>query len=450
MKILLSEEEYRGHRHISTAQVIILGFLAVILLGALLLTLPFATQGKPGASFLDALFTSTSALCVTGLVVKDTATYWSTFGQSIILLLIQIGGMGVVTVALALFLLSGKRINLKERQTMQASISAPKVGGILRFTLFIVKSMAILETLGAAVMAPVFIRDFGFGKGLFYAFFHSISAFCNAGFDLMGAKDPGSSLCLYEGNVVINLCIMSLIVVGGIGFLTWDDLCEHRLHAHRWQMQTKVILTTTLILIVAPALLFFFRDFAGEPLKMRFLKSFFQSVTTRTAGFNTVDLGSMSQVSQLVMILLMLIGGSPGSTAGGMKNTTLAVVLFTSISVFRRHEYTHFYGRRLSSETLRTASTIFFMYISLSLTGGLLLAAIDGVDLLPALFEASSALGTVGLSLGITAKLGAISKLILVFLMYIGRVGGLTLIFATLMEKSSPGAKFPEERLTVG
>lgn len=269
------------------------------------------TRDGQGASFLDALFTSTSAVCVTGLVLHDTASYWSMFGQAVILFLIQIGGMGVVTVSVAVAIFSGRKISLMQRSTMRESISAPQVGGIVRMTEFILKTVFLVELLGAVAMAPVFVRDFGFLKGVWYAMFHSISAFCNAGFDLIGIRSPFSSLTTYASQPVINLTIMALIIVGGIGFLTWEDVKRNRLHFSRYRMQSKVILVTTAVLIAAPAAWFFFFEFSELPLGTRLLSALFQSVTPRTAGFNTADLTKMTEAGQMLMIVLMLIVALP-------------------------------------------------------------------------------------------------------------------------------------------
>ena len=305
-------------KRLSSSQMIILGFAMVILTGSLLLMLPAATREGRGASFADALFTSVSAVCVTGLIVQDTALCWSMFGQAVILVLIQIGGMGVITVAIAVFAASGRKISLKQRSTMQEAICANKLGGIVRLTGFILKTTLLIELLGAAAMAPSFCRIFGLGKGLWYALFHSISAFCNAGFDLMGSKQPYSSLTFFARSPVINLTIMALIILGGIGFMTWDDVRTNHFRFRKYRMQSKVILTVTAGLILFPALYFFFFEFSGIPLGERTLLSLFQSVTPRTAGFNTADLTALSETGTALIILLMLIGGSPRFTAGGM------------------------------------------------------------------------------------------------------------------------------------
>ena len=412
--------------------------------------LPISSQNGIHTPFWDALFTSTSAVCVTGLVLHDTATYWSDFGQFVIILLIQIGGLGVVTVGGAFAILSGRRIGLWQRSTMQEAIAAPKVGGIVRLTVFILKSAFAIEFIGAALLFPVFSREFGLVKGAWYALFHSISAFCNAGFDLMGIKAPFSSLTDYAGHPVVPLVIALLIIIGGIGFLTWEDIYTNRLHFHKYRMQSKVILTVTCVLILLPAVYFFFFEFSQEPLSRRFLLPLFQSVTPRTAGFNTADLTALSESGQFLITILMLIGGSPGSTAGGMKTTTLAVLLASAVAVFRRREDPHFFNRRISSEVVSQAVAIMLMYLLLFLACGLVISQIEGLPLLTCLFETSSAIGTVGLSLGITPQLGSISRLILIGLMFFGRVGGLTLIFAALSNALNSNARLPQERITVG
>lgn len=434
----------------SSFQIIIFGFAGLIILGTLLLMLPFATRSGNSASFSDAAFTSTSAACVTGLVVQDTAAFWSPFGQFVIMILIQIGGLGVITVAAAIFMITKRRITLMQRSTMQEAISAPKVGGIVRFTVFIIKAAVIIELCGAALMSPVFIRDFGVLKGIWFSVFHSVSAFCNAGFDLMGARAPFSSLTSYSTEPLINLTIMMLIVIGGIGFLTWDDVIKNRFHLRSYRMQSKVILCTTTILIVLPALYFFFSEFRSLPLNDRVWSSLFQSVTPRTAGFNTVDLRLVSDAGLGVMMVLMLVGGSPGSTAGGMKTTTFAVLFMTALAVFRRKEHTSCFGRRLSDSTLRNAAAIFMLYIVLFLVGAMLISGIEDLPLTPCMFETASAVGTVGLSLGITHELGQLSRLILMALMFFGRVGGLTLIFAAISGTKKNVSLLPEEKITVG
>ena len=446
----MPEEIIHQKHRLSSFQIIISGFVGVILLGALLLMLPVSTTERCITPFNETLFTATSAVCVTGLVVQDTGSYWSGFGQAVILALIQIGGLGVVTVAASFALLSGRKISLMQRSTMQDAISAPKVGGVVRLTQFILRGTFLIELLGAAAMLPVFCRDYGW-RGIWMAVFHSISAFCNAGFDILGTENnPYPSLTGYTGSPIINITIMLLIVIGGIGFLTWDDICEHKWHFHRYRVQSKVILVITGFLIVVPAAFFFFVDFSALPTGTQLLVSFFQSVTTRTAGFNTVALSAMSGASKGIMILLMLIGGAPGSTAGGMKTTTLGVLLANAVATFRQRDNAQFFKRRIDCNTVKTASTILTMYLTLFFGGGIFISVYEHLPLSDCLYETSSAVGTVGLTLGITPQLHIPSQIVLIILMYLGRVGGLTLIYATLSGKKTGNAKLPQEKITVG
>lgn len=448
-------EELRVRKHLSSFQIIILGFMAVILTGTFLLMLPVSTQGEGGASFMDALFTATSATCVTGLVVQDTATYWSGFGQAVILSLIQIGGMGVVTVAVAVTIVSGKKIGLMQRSTMQESIAAPQVGGIVRLTRFIVLTAFGIELVGAVVMFPVFFRDFGLLRGLWYALWHSVSAFCNAGFDLMGVREHFSSLVAYTTDPVINVVIMLLIMIGGIGFLSWNDVRTHKWKIRRYRMQTKVVLVMTAVLVILPALYYYFIEFSYPQWAHlsgaeRFWGALFQAVTPRTAGFNTLDLTNMSESGLSIMTILMLIGGSPGSTAGGMKTTTAAVLVMSMISVFRRREHVEVFDRRIASETVKYASAVLAMYLIFCLGGGILISSIEHLPMLPSIFEAGSAIGTVGLTLGLTPQLSTASHIILTVLMYFGRVGGLTVVFAAISGTKPNVSKAPREKITVG
>ena len=442
-------------RRLSSSQIILLGFLGVIASGTILLMLPWARAGAGSAPFLDALFTATSATCVTGLITNDTATYWSVFGQIVILCLIQVGGLGVITVAIFITKLSGRKIGLMQRSTMQEAIAAPQMGGIVRMTGFILKMVVVIEALGAAALLPAMIPEFGIVRGIWYAVFHSISSFCNAGFDLMGVKEPYSSLTSYTGDVAVNVIVMVLIVVGGIGFLTWDDVKRNRFHLRRYRMQSKVVLTVTAVLIVLPAVFFYWKEF-GMPgweamsVGERILASFFQSVTTRTAGYNTVDLTQLTQSGQMIMILLMLIGGSPGSTAGGMKVTTLAVLFATAVAVFRRRPNAHIFGRRIPNDTAHYAATVLILYLSLFLAGGIFIGCAENMPIVPALFEAASAIATVGVTLGITPDLCAASKVVLIILMFLGRVGGMTIVYAALSTKHPYVSEFPQEKIMVG
>ena len=427
----------------------------MILLGTLLLMLPFATRDGRGADLETALFTATSASCVTGLVLQDTAQYWTLFGQIVILCLIQVGGMGIVTMAVIISMFSGRKIGLKERWVMQESISAPQVGGIVRMTGMILKVTLAVELTGAALLALSFCRSMNMGKGLWYALFHSISAFCNAGFDLMGIKEPCSSLTAFTGDAIVNITLVLIILIGGIGFATWNDVREHGLRINRYSQQSKIILVTSLVLVLGGFCFMFFYEFALPQWAelspgQRTLAALFQTVTPRTAGFNTVDLNAMSGAGKLVMLCLMLIGGAPGSTAGGFKMTTIAVLLLCVRAAYRGRESAEAFGRRVPDKSIRNAAAVFMLYILLFVGVGIAICCIDGVELMPALFEAASAVATVGLSLGITAQLSTVSHLLLILLMFFGRVGGLTLIYAVSTGDGPTGARLPMGRVTVG
>ena len=435
---------------LSSFQIIILGFAGVIVLGALLLMLPISTQNGAVTPFSKTLFTATSAVCVTGLVVFDTASYWSGFGQLIILIMIQIGGLGVISVASFLSMLAGRKISLMQRQTMQNALSAPQMGGIVKLTRFIFLVSFAIEGIGALLLMPVFMTKYGI-RGIWMAVFHSVSAFCNAGFDLMGNQTGQySSLTSFAGSGYVTLVICLLIMIGGIGFLTWKDIAVKKTRFKEYGMQTKVILVTTAILIVIPAVFFFFSDFANEPLKDRICMSVFQAVTPRTAGFNTADLNKMSDAGRSVMMLLMLIGGSPGSTAGGMKTTTIAVLFANAMAVFRKKQNANYYGRRIDDSTVKNASAILFMYVFFSMLSAIIISITDGIPMQMGMFETFSAIGTVGLTLGITPTLSAVSRFVLILLMFFGRVGGLTIIYAAFSQKDASTLKYPMENITVG
>lgn len=436
-------------KHLSSSQIIIFGFAGAIILGAILLMLPISSASGKITPFRDAIFTSTSAVCVTGLVVKDTATYWSMFGQFVILLMIQIGGLGIVTLSVAMAMIAGRKIGLMQRSTLQDAISAPKVGGIVKLTGFILRTTFLIEFIGAVILSTVFCKDFGV-KGIWLGIFHSVSAFCNAGFDLMGTRTQFSSLTTYSTQPLVNIVIMLIIVIGGIGFLVWEDIKTNKYHIKKYRMQTKVVLSTTLFLIVVPSIYFFFAEFNKFPVSERILLSLFQTITPRTAGFNTADLSQLSSVVHAITIILMLIGGSPGSTAGGMKTTTVAMLVFSSVSVFCKKDNVECFNRRIDDAVIKTAAAILLMYIMLFTTSGLIISSIENLPLLDCLYETASAIGTVGLTLGITPSLGLVSRAILICLMFFGRAGGLTIVFAAVSHTRQNISKKPQEKITVG
>lgn len=435
---------------ITSFQIIILGFAGVILLGALLLMLPIATQTNTVTPFNETLFTATSAVCVTGLILVDTASHWSYFGQAIILILIQIGGLGVITVAAIVALLAGRKISLFQRRTLQDAMAAPQVGGLIRLIRFVVLITVIIEGLGILIMTPFFVSRYGAG-GIWMAVFHSISAFCNAGFDIMGNKTGHfSSLTYFSAQPVPILTISALIVTGGLGFLTWKDIVKYRLNFDMYRLQSKVILVTTACLIIIPTVFFFLNDFSGMPLTERICSSLFQAITPRTAGFNSVDLTKMSDSGIGILILLMLIGGSPGSTAGGIKTTTLAVLFINSIAVFKKRSNAGCFGRNIPDTAVKNAATVSFLYVVFSLVGAIAISTMEHLPLAKCIFETVSAIATVGLTLGLTPGLHIPSQLILVFLMFFGRVGGLTIIYAAFSSRNPESSKYPIEDIIVG
>ena len=436
---------------VSDFQIIILAFACVILLGGILLMLPVSSAAGLWTPLSEALFTSTSAVCVTGLVVHDTMTYWSIFGKTVILLLIQTGGMGVVTLSAMVLSVTGHKLGLVQRTLIQDSIGSEHMGGLVRMVRFIVKVMLTVEGIGACFLATVFIPLYGPLKGAAFSVFHSVSAFCNAGFDLMGEQGEYSSLTGFAANPVVTLTISLLIILGGIGFFTWKDFIDHGLKFRRYRMQTKAILVMTAALLLLPAIYLFMAEYGNLPLGERLLAAIFQAVTPRTAGFNTTDLTQMSGTGQAVTVILMLIGGAPGSTAGGMKVTTIFVILATCASVFGGEEECSGFGRSIDNKVISQSMALMTIYMTLFLVSGAVICSLEQQPLHICLFESASAIGTVGLTLGITPTLGLISKIILIALMFLGRTGGLTIAWALFrIQGPAVNRKYPKGNIAVG
>ena len=438
----------------SKVQIIALSFLGIIVAGTLLLLLPFATREGESTTLLDAAFTAVSATCVTGLIVHDTFRHWTLFGQLVILVMIQLGGLGLMAFSVTFSLLLRRRIGLKERGILQESVNTLQIGGIVKLVRQMLLGTLLFEGLGALLLSIRFIGDFGVGKGLYYGIFHSISAFCNGGFDLMGVREAGSSMTYYAGDPLVNLTLIALIMIGGTGFLVWDDLLKNKWHFRRYRLHTKLVLSMSAILLFGGALLFYLLErggiLAGEPVGKQILLSLFQSATTRTAGFNTAKTEALGDSSKLWMAMLMFVGGNPGSTAGGIKTTTLAVLLIYLRSTLRRTKGAEMFGRRLEEEVVKRAAAILTLSLMLDLFGTLALTALEQLPLADVLFEVVSALGTVGISVGITGGLSAVSKLILMFLMYCGRMGSLTFALIFTENRQTSPAQKPTERISVG
>ncbi|WMI81368.1 TrkH family potassium uptake protein [Anaerotignum sp. MB30-C6] len=438
---------------LSNLQIVAMGYFLVAAVGTGLLLMP-VSSAQGNTTLLQAMFTAVSASCVTGLVVVDTSTHWSLFGQIVILLLIQIGGMGFMTIGIRFMLLMRHKISLREREVMVESINASQLGGILNLTKKIVAGTLMVEGVGAILLSFRFIPEFGFGKGLFYSVFHSISAFCNAGFDLMGQKAPFSSLVTYYDDILVNVTVISLIVIGGIGFLVWDDVYRCRLKWKKYRLHTKIVLASSATMVFGGALLFFILESsvtgAGMGLKDRTLTALFQSVTCRTAGFNTVDTGGLSEGSKILSMILMFIGGSPGSTAGGIKTTTITVLTLYMIAGARRTGGATIFGRTLEMDALQKAVSIFTINLGLVVLGTLFICAVQPLSSTDILFEVFSAMGTVGMSTGITRELTTVSAYMITLLMFLGRVGSVSLATALLEKKARPPITLPTEKILIG
>lgn len=436
------------------SQISAISFMSIILIGALLLTLPISSRSGEATPFIDALFTSASATCVTGLVVYDTYTHFSLFGQIVILSLIQIGGLGFMIIATLFSLMLKRKIGLKERGMLQESVSTIHIGGIVRLTKHILFGTVIFEAIGAIILALRFYPDMGLKQGLYNGVFHSISAFCNAGFDLMGRFEPSSSLTLYSGDIVVNLVIMSLIVVGGVGFLVWEDIFTNKLKFCKYRLHTKIVLVVTATLIIVPAIIFYSiertNSFAGMGTTESWLASFFQSITPRTAGFNTVNIAELSEGSILLTIILVVIGGSPGSTAGGVKTTSFAVIILSLIASIRHTEDINVFNRRLERDVIKKAYDVITIYFMCCALAVLLICALQPFGLKEVFFEVVSALSTVGMSTGITPDLNSLSKFIITLLMFFGRVGSLSVALVFSEKKEYIPIRKPVEKISIG
>ncbi|MBQ6065542.1 MAG: Trk family potassium uptake protein [Clostridia bacterium] len=439
---------------LSHIQVIALGFLLMIAAGTALLMLPIATRSREVTPFLTALFTSTSASCVTGLVLVDTGTYWSLFGQLVILALIQLGGLGIITIATLFFTLADKNMGLRKRAIMAESINTTHIAGLKGLTRRIVLGTLLFEGVGAVLLSIRFIRDFGPLKGIWFGVFHSISAFCNAGFDVLGVREPYCSFVDYSDDLLVNLTLMSLITVGGAGFLVWTDLQRNGLRWRRYQLHTKLVLCVSAVLTFGGALLFWLYErngvLAGLSAKEQILDALFSSVTCRTAGMNTVEISDLSTPSKLLMSFLMFVGGSSGSTAGGIKTTTLAVALFYMFAGLRGVRQPTVFGRTVSGETGKKALCVMMINFLLAFTGTIVISAVQELPALDVIYETSSAMGTVGLTAGITRDLVTASRLVIVFLMFCGRVGSTSFALALFEKRAEPPVTYPEEDITVG
>jgi trk system potassium uptake protein len=438
---------------LTPVRILSIGFAVVILIGAILLSLPVSSATGEWTPFIDCLFISTSATCVTGLVTLDTGTHWNYFGKTVILVLIEIGGLGFMSFATLIALILGKKITLRERLVMQEAMNAFDLQGLVKMVKYILIFTFSVQFIGALLLSTQFIPDYGFGKGIYFSFFHSISAFCNAGIDLIGNF---RSVTIYYDNPVVILTIGCLIIIGGLGFAVWAEIYNFK-GIKRLSLHSKVAILMSLFLIVGGTILMFIFE-ANNPgtmkemsLKGKLLSSWFASVTPRTAGFNSISTSDMTMAGRFLTIILMFIGGSPGSTAGGIKTTTAGIVLFSVICVIKGKDETEIFKKRLSHDLVQRAFIISALGLVLVTAVTMILSVTEvGASFEYILYEATSAFGTVGLTLGLTPDLSFVGKLLLAFTMYLGRLGPLTVALALASNKSMKSIRYPEDKILVG
>ena len=434
-------------------QILSLGFAIVILIGAILLSLPISSVDNNYTNFLDALFTSTSAVCVTGLITIDTGTYWNALGQCVILMLIEIGGLGFMSLTTFIAVLLGKKITLRDRLIMQEAMNTFKIEGLIKMLQYVLGFTIIIQLAGAVLLSTQFIPQLGLSKGIFFSIFHSVSAFCNAGFDLNGNFN---SLTGYANNSIILLTLSFLIIIGGLGFTVIIELYNFQ-KKKKLSINSKIVLLVTGTLIIIGTILMLCFEYKNpETLGMmnakdKLLNAYFAAVTPRTAGFNSISTDSMSMAGKFITIILMFIGGSPGSTAGGLKTTTVGILVLTVICVLKGREETEAFGRRFSKETVYKSFTIVAVGVMWVVIVTLMLTILEPQHSFINLFyEAASAFGTAGLSTGVTQSIGGLSKILLIMSMYIGRVGPLTVLFAIINRNKKKGYKYPEGKILIG
>lgn len=449
----------------STTQLSAIGFLIAILIGTCLLKLPFATVSGQTTTWIDALFTATTSICVTGLTTVTMATHWTLFGKVIVMLLCQLGGFGVITVTIFILVIMGKKISMRERIRIRESYNLDSSRGMVTLLKRIIKGTLIVEILGAFFYAFQFIPQFGFVRGVGYSIFHSVSAFCNAGIDILG----DSSLRLYVANPIINFTTMFLIIVAGIGFPVWWDIIavvkewkkvpEKKIHLFRkLKLHSKVAIVTTIILITIGFLITLICEYSNPntignlPIGKKLIASLFQSVTTRTAGFESLPQSELTNGTALCSLILMFIGGSPAGTAGGIKTTTIAMLVLTTIASLRGNKDTEVFGRRISPMILRTGLSIVLCSFVALLGATMLLFITEDFGFLDTFYETVSAIGTVGLTRGITSQLSVIGKIIIIITMYLGRIGPITMAMAMLAKRRNKKnfRELPERTIILG
>ncbi|SCJ56084.1 Ktr system potassium uptake protein B [uncultured Clostridium sp.] len=444
---------FKKNNKLKGVQILALGFLAVILIGGIILTLPISSASGESTNFLDALFTSTSAVCVTGLVTLDTGTHWSMFGQTIIMLLIEIGGLGFMSFTTLIAIILGKKITLRDRLILQDAMNTFSIQGLVKMVQYVLTFTVTVQLSGALLFSTQFIPQYGIFKGLFYSLFHSISAFCNAGFDLFGNF---SSLTSYSSNWVVILVASALVIIGGIGFAVWIEIYNFK-SIKKLSLHSKMVILVTAVLIVGGTILMFIFEhnnpntLANMNMGDKVVNSFFAAVTPRTAGFNSISTDGMTNAGNLLTIILMFIGGSPGSTAGGIKTTTIGVLLVTVICVIKGRDDAEVFKKRFPKELIYKAFTLFFIGGFLVIGATMLLSYTEqGASFLSLLYETTSAFGTVGLTVGLTQQLSEVGKVLIMIMMYLGRVGPLTVVLSLMRNKNNNGVRYPEGKILIG
>lgn len=437
----------------SYTRMIAFGFLAVILMGTLLLSLPIAARSGDRTPLIDCFFTATSATCVTGLTVLDTYMHWSSFGHVIILVLIQIGGLGFMTIITMFSIFTRKHISLYERRLLMQSAGTIRLSGIITMIKRVVIGTFCVEGMGAVFLSLRFCPKLGFAKGLWYAVFHSVSAFCNAGFDLMGRFNE-VSLTGYYNDPLVCITLMVLIVIGGLGFLVWSDVIKCRFVFKKMELHSKLVLTVTAILVFGGAAVLFMTEkngaFKGMTTGEQVLSAFFQSITLRTAGFFTFDQSKLSNSGYILSTLLMFIGGSPGSTAGGVKTTTMAVAFLNLISVARNNDDVVIFKRKINNKVVIQSVAIIGIHILMASIAIFIICYLEPIGLREVIYESVSAISTVGISMGITSDFNVASKLFIAGLMYSGRIGGMTIVLAIAENSHKVKLERPEEKILIG
>lgn len=434
-------------------QIVILGIIIINIIGAIILSAPISSKSGKGTNFLDALFTSASAVCVNGLVINDTGTYWSTFGQIVLIILSEIGGLGIMSFTIFIAILLGKKITLKDRLTLQSSMNTFNIQGLVKMIKYIMYVAFSVQFFGILLLSTQFVPEFGLKKGMFYSLFHSVSAFCNVGMDLFG---DFKSLTEYYSNPIIIITISILVIIGGLGFTVLIELYNYK-EIKNISVHTKMVLFISTILIILGAVFIFILEY-NNPKTLgdmsifdKILNSIFASITPRTAGFNTISTEGMTKAGKIVTIMLMFIGGSPGSTAGGLKTSTFGIIIFTIISVIKGRDDTEAFGRRFSKEVVYKSFSLLIIGIMLVIAATMLLSITEYDEtFISILYEATSAIGTAGLSTGVTQRLSGIGKVIIIIMMYIGRIGPFTLAFALTNNKKKTGIRYPEGRILIG